>query len=473
MMAGRQLDTRARRNFLRAALLLWLAFLPVARAQELPVGLGVSTPTNVLTVGNSLVFTLRVTNLATFDLDGVLVSNSVPGAVTVQVLGTTRSQGTVVTNSNGVLFQLGQLVSGEIAQMTVTYRATTTGTLTNLTRVTTLFTTNAVTTNTLVQVVPLSGDIAVGLTPPVAPVLRGDVVSFTLLATNAGTTTASSAVLTNGGLERFRVLGVTPAGTAYTFTNGALRFELGTLTGGTGRVFTVSAQPTNAGPVTFTAGVTAANISEANTSNNLATAGFVVEDLVLGELLATNAGTMALNRQTGLLEQRVRLVNVGSNLVAAARVLVAGLTNHLYNAIGTNEGRPFVACLVPLAPGDVTELLLEFVASNRTAFPVPDSAYTAVPTSVPDLGAPSVPAPNLTRIISLGPNGVLIEFAAVLNRSYTVFYSTNADFSGAQPAQPAVVATGDRVQWIDNGPPKTASHPSTTGERYYRVRLNP
>jgi hypothetical protein len=35
------------------------------------------------------------------------------------------------------------------------------------------------------------------------------------------------------------------------------------------------------------------------------------------------------------------------------------------------------------------------------------------------------------------------------------------------------VAPANRVQWIDDGPPKTVSHPTNAMARFYRVRLNP
>ena len=64
--------------------------------------------------------------------------------------------------------------------------------------------------------------------------------------------------------------------------------------------------------------------------------------LLTGDLIATNASAMALNRQTGLLEQTVRPVNQHQRGVASARVIISGLTNRLYNAVGTNNGNPFV-----------------------------------------------------------------------------------------------------------------------------------
>ncbi|MEY4385500.1 MAG: hypothetical protein RLY20_783, partial [Verrucomicrobiota bacterium] len=165
--------------------------------------------------------------------------------------------------------------------------------------------------------------------------------------------------------------------------------------------------------------------------------------------------------------------NIGTNTVSAARLIVSGLTNRLYNAIGTNNGNPFVQFNAALAPSATGSLLLEYFIPTRTAINVPNSSYTAVATSLADLSISAVGAPNITTITNLGANGILIEFVSTPNRSYTVYYSSDASFSNALTAQPSVTAPADRTQWIDNGPPKTESHPSTVGSRFYRVLLNP
>jgi hypothetical protein len=58
----------------------------------------------------------------------------------------------------------------------------------------------------------------------------------------------------------------------------------------------------------------------------------------------------------------------------------------------------------------------------------------------------------------------------MLNRLYYVQYSSNVNALATNPltALPAVRGTGSRVQWIDNGPPKTVSPPAS-GTRFYRV----
>jgi len=53
-----------------------------------------------------------------------------------------------------------------------------------------------------------------------------------------------------------------------------------------------------------------------------------------------------------------------------------------------------------------------------------------------------------------------------------VLYADNSSFTNELAAQPAIVAPADRVQWIDDGPPKTVSPPASVSSRFYRVIQN-
>ena len=76
------------------------------------------------------------------------------------------------------------------------------------------------------------------------------------------------------------------------------------------------------------------------------------------------------------------------------------------------------------------------------------------------------PAP---RIILLSPESVLLEFQSIPGRTYTILYRDDSILGKELIAQPPIVAPGDRVQWIDSGPPKTISLPGRVAARFYRV----
>jgi hypothetical protein len=64
-----------------------------------------------------------------------------------------------------------------------------------------------------------------------------------------------------------------------------------------------------------------------------------------------------------------------------------------------------------------------------------------------------------------------LQFNTDLNRRYLVQYID--DLGAWKTATSVIVGTGGLVQWIDDGPPKTDSHPATRPSRMYRVIYAP
>jgi hypothetical protein len=225
----------------------------------------------------------------------------------------------------------------------------------------------------------------------------------------------------------------------------------------------------------FSATVGGGNITDTNTANNSAVTNITVQAVLTNVLVATNVTAMVFNPQNSVMEQIIRLVNVSStNNVDSARVMVAGLasTNSLYNAVGTNNGNPYVVYAAPLAPGDSVDLLMQYFVKNRLPITIGNTNYIAVPTSAFSVIAPTNYTLQITNYVVLPSQAFLIEFPATKGKTYTILYSTNL-FSTTLAAQPPIVAQADKVQWIDDGPPKTISHPTNAPSRFYRVLLNP
>jgi hypothetical protein len=204
---------------------------------------------------------------------------------------------------------------------------------------------------------------------------------------------------------------------------------------------------------------------------------------VTGSLVADFlTSPMVLNRQTGLFEQSMRLRNTGATTVNASRVYVLGLpsTNSLFNrnGVGTPSGStniaPFVQDNLPLPPGSNVVFLLEYfipdlkAVTNQTLL-----AEQVVPAQPPGLppGAQSVPLQAGRDPLPLANGRFLIEWAALVGRTYTVQYSS--DMTNWKTAVQAIVAAGTAVQWMDDGPPKTESKPNQAAARFYRVFLLP
>jgi PhoPQ-activated pathogenicity-related protein len=78
-------------------------------------------------------------------------------------------------------------------------------------------------------------------------------------------------------------------------------------------------------------------------------------------------------------------------------------------------------------------------------------------------------APRIERTAIQLDGSVLLEFSSSADRSYYVQYSSDLSGTNWKTVQPAIRGDGNRVQWIDSGPPQTASPPSAEQMRFYRV----
>jgi uncharacterized repeat protein (TIGR01451 family) len=312
--------------------------------------------------------------------------------------------------------------------------------------------------------------VSLGITitgPPVA-VLANDWMTYSVAVTNTGTDAANNLVLSNTLPAGVGLIGVTPATPSFIFSNGVIVFNLGTLSVGAADTFSFTVQPTNSGTNIFIAGAIADHATNVTASTNI-----VILPFDTSQLVAVNFSSMTYNPQNGLMEQTIQLSNIGTNAFAGARVVVSGLTNQLYNAVGTNNGNPFVQYGGALNPGQSVNLLMEYFVPTRLPITVPNSAYAAVPVPAPNLSPPAGTPFAITLLTNLPDGRLLIEFQSIPGRSYTILYADNPQMTNSLAAQPVVIAPADRVQWIDDGPPGTVSAPTNVSSRFYSVLLNP
>jgi uncharacterized repeat protein (TIGR01451 family) len=437
-------------------------------------GLSVTSSANSILVSNSLTYTIYVTNLTTGNgllLGDVQVINTLP--TSVQILGTNSSQGTITVDGSVVLFDLGAIDYGTVAELILTVEPTGVGFITNMVFVSSIDVTNTAATNVVTQVTNIvtQADLGVSMTGPAQAVITNDLMTYGVTVTNLGPSAAPNVILTNT-LPPGVIL-IFP--TNQTVVNNNLIFNLSTLTDGGYMNLQFTVQPTNTGVLTFSASVGAAGVLDTNTANNSASTNITVTDYLPGTLVAVTNSAQTIDLQNGLEEQSVLLSNIGTNAVTAARVVVTGLTNRLFNSVGTNNGNPFVVYSATLGTNQSVDLLLQF--SPRGSFPFTNGQLQAFAVPVPDLTPPAVSSTstnlNITLILQLTNGNMLIEWPAITNRTYTVVYSDNVLFSNAMIAPPSIVAPANEVQWIDYGPPTTVSAPTNTSARFYRVILNP
>jgi hypothetical protein len=304
---------------------------------------------------------------------------------------------------------------------------------------------------------------------------------------NLGPDSASDILLTNQYSEAVVLQDIVPTNLMSAITNDALLLSLGSLNSGAVTTVALTVQPTIAGPLGILASV-GASTADPNTTNNTVTTDLFVTNYLSGKLLTSLIDTnQHFNPQNGLMEQTIQLTNADSSSMASARLVVTGLPgNGLFNAAGTNNGNPFVVYAATLNTNQSVNLRLQFFVPTGLPFSItPSNQFLAYQmplpvdqTPPPDLGTQV----NITRQLQL-TNPVsfgdrLIEFQSITNQAYIVVYSDDEAFTNARVAPPATAAPGDRMQWIDYGPPTTILHPtnvigSNTIPRFYRVYLNP
>ena len=456
----------------RFAVLVAALMVLAARAEGQGIFLSATGSPGSLRVSNSLTYTINVTNNLVF-LSSAVVSNLYPA--TVRFVSATPGTGvTFATNANGGAFSISGFNVGTAVQMTLTVQPTAAGSLTNWMRFYSPNVTNAPSARVVTQVtnaVPPQADLGVAIAVPTTAILVNDWMTYSVSVTNRGPDAAPGAVLTN------RLPSGVILKSAYVVVSNTVYLGLGTLSRGAVTNFQFTLQPTNAGALSFFASVGASGVTDTNTANNRATNSLTVSN-DLGTLAAVTNSAQIVNLQNGLIEQSIRVSNIGTNEVAAVRVVVSGLTNRLANAVGTNSGSPFVVYTAPQeAPLEIGQsVLLRLQYAPRKNFPFTNSQLQAFAVPPPDLTPPAGSAGtnvNISRIVPLSDGSMLLEFAALTNRTYTVVYADTLLFSNALIAPPSIVAPANGVQWIDYGPPATVSVPAGRGARFYRVFLNP
>ena len=188
-----------------------------------------------------------------------------------------------------------------------------------------------------------------------------------------------------------------------------------------------------------------------------------------GGLAVEAITSVAVNPQTGLLDQTLRVSNVRSNAIAAVQLLIRGLPGDVtvQNASGrTSAGTPYLQYNIPLAAGGSVDFVVEYARASRRTFEVTNLVANAV---APNYFFVSGGTPKaVTRAVPLRTGATVVEFSAIPGARYAVLYSD--DRLIWKTARPAITASANRVLWIDEGPPKTESKPPA-GRSYRVIRL--
>lgn len=158
-------------------------------------------------------------------------------------------------------------------------------------------------------------------------------------------------------------------------------------------------------------------------------------------------GPIVLNRQSGLFEQSVRVINPTTDpWPNGVRIYITDLdtTNRVWNATGTNNGVPYIESTALVPAGGSQDFLIQYYVPNPRT--VPTNTLTAVPNPAP-AEAPAVLA--LDKAFPLTNGKFCVEFASQGQRIY--FIQCSHDLQHWKTISSPIVGTGQRIQWIHDG----------------------
>jgi hypothetical protein len=157
-------------------------------------------------------------------------------------------------------------------------------------------------------------------------------------------------------------------------------------------------------------------------------------------------GPVVLNRQNGLFEQSVRVLNpTPSPWPNGLRIYISdlGTTNQVWNADGTNNGLPYLEDTSFVPAGGSVDFLIQYYVPNPRV--VPMVTLTAVPNPAP----PAAPAPlALDKALPLTNGKFCVEFASQDQRIY--FIQCSYDLQHWTTVSSPIVGNGQRIKWFDN-----------------------
>ncbi len=194
-------------------------------------------------------------------------------------------------------------------------------------------------------------------------------------------------------------------------------------------------------------------------------------------------GGVSLNRQTGYFEQAAQVVNLRPDALADVLLIVTGLTNDtrgvpvsLASSVGPVGTPPNPSVFLgPLDAFGSRRLTLEYYVSDGLVSSIGTPGYVtefALDSTIQTpVGRRSLVPVTYKPVLT---GGVLLEFPTLTNFSYYIRYSDSLNDFSAQDntnsvirtARPAIQGNGRKVQWLDNGSPRTESAPTN---RFYRV----
>ncbi len=447
---------------------VFLACLVSAKAQVWDLSI-TSTPA-LVTTNDVITFEMAFANNTGGTVEGFQLNVGFSEAVEFRSATNFYANGTATVDGSDIVYSTPFINPFTTNFMSLRISATRPGVLTNFYN---YFANNEFdeTKETRKVIFSAEADLGVSILSPTNTLVARDWIKYRLMITNAGPGTVNGIVVTTTWPTDTDLISSNPLITSAPGDN-ELIFTTPGLVPGTNLFYDIVIQPNTIGAGKLFASLYVDGLLDPTPGNNKATNTVTLGAAHTANLEISQPSGQTLNPQTGFMEQTFRLTNNGPTNIPTARVMIGGFPYQVMSAAGTNasvstNGIPFVTLTRPLAPSERAEFLLEYFIPSRVEKASPILSALSVPQFI--LGAPTGNSMKIYSIHKLDSGNVLIDFAAVSGKSYSVIYSNEATLTNAVRALPPVSAPANGVQWIDAGPPKTSRRPGDTDHRFYRV----
>jgi uncharacterized repeat protein (TIGR01451 family) len=218
--------------------------------------------------GDDVTYTVNVSNNGLQTAENAVLTDDLPDGVTY--VSATPSQGSCSQDAGTVTCNLGDILGGGSADVTIVVNAPTAGTLTNNATVTSDTEdpntgNNSDSEETTVN--PIAADLAVDKSDAVDPVTEGDDVTYVVNVSNSGPETAENVVLTDDLPDGVNYVSAMPSQGTCSEAGGVVTCDLGDIASGGSANVTIVVNAPTAGTLSNTASVTS-DTEDRNTGNN-------------------------------------------------------------------------------------------------------------------------------------------------------------------------------------------------------------
>lgn len=181
---------------------------------------------------------------------------------------------------------------------------------------------------------------------------------------------------------------------------------------------------------------------------------------------------VVVKREDGVFEQTLTVTNSGARAIGGFRIEIRGLPEgvSVSGAETPAAGKPWVLLFQEaVAAGASVEKKIEYVSTNSELEGI-NPQVTVIQIAEPDESTAPADQPfRIGHMARLEDGSVFLEWDVVPGHRYAVEY-TALDTTPPWTRSPVIVSSAtSHLQWVDQGPPKTATHPSTAPARFYRV----